>query len=265
MKRLCLVLAGVLCGLALGGSAMAQNETPAAQNEPRRVRAAATVTTLKVSAGTLAQPITFDVSVRAPAAAGSPTGSVSIADMNGVFQTLALMPTNSTNRKFAYSVASFTLTPQPGGSAYFFGGHFVGAEFIPGSSNYLKSTTVKVVTVKRPAEYQTLADGVKTATIAPGSGPAIQSGQSASVLYTGYLATDGFIFDDSANHGGEPFTFTLGAHQVIPGFDEGTNGMRVGETRIIVIPPAEGYGNTAQQTIPAHSTLIFVVTLEAIS
>ena len=75
----------------------------------------------------------------------------------------------------------------------------------------------------------------------------------------------GKIFDDSINDGGAPISVALGAGQVIPGFDEGIVGMQVGETRIIQIPPAEGYGHTANGPIPANSTLVFVVTLESIS
>ena len=139
----------------------------------------------------------------------------------------------------------------------------VSAEFIP-SRRFLEEHRRKAFTVTKPA-YTTLAGGVKIATIAPGSGPAIQSGQTANVLYTGYLAKNGQIFDDSINDGGAPLSFTLGSGQVIPGFDAGTVGMQVGETRIIQIPPAEGYGAMANGPIPANSTLIFVVTLESIS
>ena len=96
--------------------------------------------------------------------------------------------------------------------------------FIP-SGTFSKSRGSKTFTVSKPA-YTALAGGVKIATIAPGSGPAIQSGQTASVLYTGYLAKNGHIFDDSINDGGTPFSFTLGAGQVIPGFDEGTPACR---------------------------------------
>ena len=128
----------------------------------------------------------------------------------------------------------------------------------------MKSSAKKIFQVSEPA-YTTLSGGVKVATIAQGSGPAIQSGQTAGVLYTGYLAKTGDIFDDSINHGGTPLGFTLGSGQVIPGFDAGTVGMQVGETRIIVIPPSEGYGATANGPIPANSTLIFVLTLESIS
>ena len=113
--------------------------------------------------------------------------------------------------------------------------------------------------------FTTLSDGVKVATIAQGSGPAIQSGQTANVLYTGYLAKNGQLFDDSSDHGGAPISYTLGGGDVIPGFDAGTTGMKVGETRIVLIPPADGYGSTANGSIPANSTLIFVLKLESIS
>ena len=113
--------------------------------------------------------------------------------------------------------------------------------------------------------YHAIGSGVKVATIEPGTGPAIGAGQTANVLYSGYLASTGKLFDDSANDGGSPLAFTVGAGQVVPGFDAGTLGMQVGETRIISIPPAQGYGNTANGPIPAHSTLIFVVTLKSIT
>jgi FKBP-type peptidyl-prolyl cis-trans isomerase len=240
----------VLCGLALGGVAMAQNEVPAAESLLKTTRPATTVTTLKVSAGTLAQPVQFNVTVRAPAAAGSPTGTVSILDMNGLIQTVGLVPTNSTKPGYAYSVATYTMTPEPGGKAYYFGGHPVGAQFNPSGSNYVTSRAINTVLVKQP-KYVTLFDGVKFATVVPGSGPGILPGQSATVFYTGYFALTGVIFDDSVDDGGSPFSFTVSAGEVIPGFSEGTLGMQVGETRIVLIPP--------------NTTLLFVITLEGIS
>jgi FKBP-type peptidyl-prolyl cis-trans isomerase len=180
-----------------------------------------------------------------------------------VVETLTLSPATSAIPRFAYSQATYTLTPQPGGTAYFyFGQHLIRAAFIP-SGNYLKSSCSKIFTIRQP-EYTTLSGGVKIATIVDGSGAQIQTGQTATVLYTGYLAQNGDIFDDSENDG-TPLNFTLGAGQVIPGFDEGTDGMQVGETRIIRIPPAEGYGDKKNGPIPANSILIFVVTLESIS
>ena len=223
----------------------------------------ATKTTLTISAGTLNQPITFSVTVRSTAAAGAPEGTVNIIDHGKTIETLTLSPT-STNAKFAFSGSTSTLTPQPGGGAYFFGKHTVSAAFIP-SGSFSKSSGSKTFTVSKPA-YTALAGGVKIATVVRGSGPEIQSGQTASVLYTGYLASNGRIFDDSINDGGSPFSFAAtGAGDVIPDFDDGTVGMQVGETRIILIPPAEGYGHTANGPIPGNSTLIFVLTLESIS
>lgn len=224
--------------------------------------AAATRTTLAIQTGTLAQPITFTATVRAAAAAGAPTGTVQILDHGQLVETLTLSP-SATTGKLATSEATDTLTPAPGGGAYFFGKHQLTAVFVP-TGAFSKSTANKTFTVRQPA-YTTLAGGVKVATIAQGSGAGIQSGQTAGMLYTGYLAKNGAIFDDSLAHGGTPFSFTVGAGQVIPGFDEGTIGMKVGETRIVSIPAAEAYGSSAVGSIPANSNLVFVLTLESIS
>ncbi|MDR3635281.1 MAG: FKBP-type peptidyl-prolyl cis-trans isomerase [Isosphaeraceae bacterium] len=250
-----IVLSGVASASALHQRAVEVSAKPGQK--------AGTETTLAVSAGTLGQPVTFTVTVRAAAAAGSPAGTVNIVDHGQVVQTLVLSPTTSTNGKYAFSSATATLTQQPGASAYFFGKHSVTAEFIP-TGTFSKSSGNKTFTVSQP-NYTALANGVKIATIVPGSGPQIQSGQTASVLYTGYLAKNGQIFDDSINHGGAPFSFTLGTGAVIPGFDAGTVGMQAGETRIVMIPAAEGYGAHANGPIPANSTLIFVLTLKSIS
>ncbi len=186
-----------------------------------------------------------------------------IIDHGNVIQTLTVSPTTSPSARYAFSAATYTLAAQPGGSAYYFGRHPVTAEFIPGGS-FSKSIGRATFTVHEPA-YTTLAGGAEIATIANGSGPEIQPGQTANVLYSGYLARNGHLFDDSLDHGGTPLSFTVGAGEVVLGFDEGTVGMQVGETRIIKIPPAEGYGAMANGPIPANSTLIFVLTLESIS
>lgn len=84
--------------------------------------------------------------------------------------------------------------------------------------------------------------------------------------YTGRL-TDGTVFDSNVepkfNHV-TPFEFTLGAGQVIQGWDEGLVGMKVGEKKTLTIPPEKAYGNRAIGSIPANSTLIFEVELIAI-
>jgi FKBP-type peptidyl-prolyl cis-trans isomerase len=83
------------------------------------------------------------------------------------------------------------------------------------------------------------------------------------VQYTGWL-TDGTKFDSSLDHG-QAFEFPLGRGSVIPGWDEGVAGMKVGGTRVLVIPPALAYGDTGSgSVIPPKATLVFEVQLVAI-
>jgi FKBP-type peptidyl-prolyl cis-trans isomerase FkpA len=90
------------------------------------------------------------------------------------------------------------------------------------------------------------------------------------VDYIGWLysasATDnkGTQFDSSLNPGRTPLVFTVGSSQVIPGFSQGVQGMRVGGTRRVVIPPDLGYGSRANGSIPANSTLIFEIALRSV-
>ena len=94
-----------------------------------------------------------------------------------------------------------------------------------------------------------------------GTGATAEPGDSVTVNYVGSL-TNGTVFDASANHGSAGFTFTLGAGQVIKGWDEGIVGMKVGGKRKLVIPPALAYGSQAVgSVIPANSTLVFEVEL----
>ena len=86
---------------------------------------------------------------------------------------------------------------------------------------------------------------------------AVKAGDTVDVLYTGKLQ-DGTIFDASANHGNQPFEFTVGAGQVIKGWDQGLLGMKVGEKRTLTIPGDLAYGaNGIPGTIPPNATLIF--------
>ncbi|HKH64747.1 MAG TPA: FKBP-type peptidyl-prolyl cis-trans isomerase [Solirubrobacterales bacterium] len=97
-----------------------------------------------------------------------------------------------------------------------------------------------------------------------GSGAEAKAGDAVTVQYVGVNYKTGKEFDASWSRG-EPFTFTLGAGEVIQGWDQGIEGMKVGGRRELVIPPELGYGPAgAPPAIPPNETLIFVVDLEAV-
>jgi FKBP-type peptidyl-prolyl cis-trans isomerase len=109
-----------------------------------------------------------------------------------------------------------------------------------------------------------MPDGLKYTDTKIGDGAAATPGKKVSVHYTGWLYNNGAKgakFDSSLDRG-QPFQFTLGAHQVIPGWDEGVAGMKVGGKRTLIIPPELGYGaRGAGGVIPPNATLIFDVEL----
>ena len=107
---------------------------------------------------------------------------------------------------------------------------------------------------------QNLIEDFNMQVIKEGSGEqAAKSGDILAVHYVGTLE-NGEKFDSSRDRG-KPFEFTLGAKQVIPGWDLGLMGTKVGEIRKLVIPPQLGYGDQAVGNIPANSTLNFEVEL----
>jgi FKBP-type peptidyl-prolyl cis-trans isomerase FkpA len=101
-----------------------------------------------------------------------------------------------------------------------------------------------------------------------GTGTDATAGRSATVHYTGWLysttaaGNKGMQFDSS--RGGQPFTFTLGAGQVIRGWDQGVLGMRVGGTRTLLIPSNLAYGSAGRGNIPPNSALVFDVELMSV-
>jgi FKBP-type peptidyl-prolyl cis-trans isomerase len=109
-----------------------------------------------------------------------------------------------------------------------------------------------------------MPNGLKYTDSKTGDGATATSGNKVSVHYTGWLYNNGAKgakFDSSVDRG-QPFQFTLGAHQVIAGWDEGVAGMKVGGKRTLIIPPELGYGaRGAGGMTPPNATLMFDVEL----
>ena len=107
--------------------------------------------------------------------------------------------------------------------------------------------------------FTRLPSGLHYRDVVVGQGAEARTGQQLVVEYTGWFATNGQRFD-----GGTYGPFTLGARQVIPGWDEGLVGMRVGGRRQLLIPPALAYGPSDYDRIPGNSVLVFTVGLTVI-
>jgi FKBP-type peptidyl-prolyl cis-trans isomerase FkpA len=122
----------------------------------------------------------------------------------------------------------------------------------------------------------TYPDGLKVIDVKAGTGDTAKLGMLATLDYTGWL-TNGTQFDSSRQPGRSPLKVLLSQDQalcsvqsadyicVIPGWTEGVQGMKVGGKRKLIIPPALAYGTKAQGSIPANSTLVFLVELNSVA
>jgi FKBP-type peptidyl-prolyl cis-trans isomerase FkpA len=129
-----------------------------------------------------------------------------------------------------------------------------------------KETESELVSVINPAKNQatpvpTASADITIKEIIFGTGAEAQAGKTVVVHYIGRLV-DGTKFDSSYDKG-QPYPFLLGEGKVIPGFDLGIRGMRVGGKRIVTIPPNLAYGNSSPvpELIPNGSILIFEIEL----
>lgn len=139
-----------------------------------------------------------------------------------------------------------------------------GGRIPPNATLIMEVELVEVMPLLLPTEISeddfTVTDsGLKYYDIVEGDGAEATSGSTVTVDYTGWL-TDNVKFDSSLDRG-VPFPFTLGTGSVIPGWDEGVAGMKVGGIRQLIIPAELGYGEFGSGTIPPGATLVFEVEL----
>ncbi|NRR32184.1 FKBP-type peptidyl-prolyl cis-trans isomerase [Oxalobacteraceae bacterium] len=161
-----------------------------------------------------------------------------------------------------------------------------GATEVPALADYIDAAGVKYTYSKIPAnsalvielELVSVTKAIEPVPVPPptalvsldlttGTGTEAVAGKALTVNYTLWLY-NGTVSDfkgsrvqSTLDAGGQPFPFTLGAGGVIPGWDQGVVGMKVGGKRRLTVPPGLGYGNQVKPGIPAGSTLIFEIEL----
>lgn len=169
------------------------------------------------------------------------TFAVAVAGLSGCTKKEEIVNTTTNTTTTAAPDAATSPSPEPSASA------------MPGttSATDVKTTEVKTTEVK--------TSEMKIEDVKVGTGKEAVSGKRVTVHYTGTL-TDGKKFDSSV--GKQPFSFTLGAGEVIKGWDQGVAGMKIGGKRKLTIPAALGYGERgAGEAIPPNATLLFDVEL----
>ncbi|MEK7594438.1 MAG: FKBP-type peptidyl-prolyl cis-trans isomerase [Patescibacteria group bacterium] len=135
----------------------------------------------------------------------------------------------------------------------------------PSQSSSSSSSSSSGIDPSKFAEYDKYKEGNQAlfGEVQAGTGATLGNGQTATVVYKGWL-TNGQMFDQSKTGSDgklQPFQFKVGSGQVIAGWDQGLTGMKVGGARLVIVPPAVGYGASGQGPIPGNSVLVFLVQL----
>lgn len=211
---------------------------------------------------------------------GHKTPSANQASSNSQTQQVSIaVPVDTTNKAANSSISlnqNFD-TPQSGGLAVTSNSgsasatQAAGTQQTPQTLGQSTSNQESSASQSNPFDPTTFAQydkykndkGGLFADVTVGTGTALTAGKKAAVYYRGWL-TNGTKFDESRpGSDGKltPFIFTLGDHQVITGWEQALAGMKVGGVRLVIVPPAVGYGATAQNGIPANSVLVFQVQL----
>ncbi len=134
------------------------------------------------------------------------------------------------------------------------------AQTIDAINDSTNDTTINSMDTAPQNSFSSSVSGFEIQDVVVGTGAEAVAGKTLTVHYSGAF-TDGKVFDSSIARG-VPFEFVLGAGMVIPGWDKGFDGMKVGGKRRLVVPPAFGYGASgAGDVIPPNATLVFEVEL----
>src|SRR3954468_16122964 len=139
-----------------------------------------------------------------------------------------------------------------------------GAQAVPGATlpPPWSEVNVKPVSPKRKGNPPA---ALQVRDVVQGNGKVAESGDTLTMQYVGVSWSTGQEFDSSWSRGKEPFKFKLGAGMVIPGWDQGLVGMRVGGRRELIIPPGQAYGPQGQPpAIGPNETLVFVIDLKKV-
>ena len=160
------------------------------------------------------------------------------------------------------AVAAFAVAGCGGGSQHPPGGGGEGVQGLqlpPETSDINKRPVIPKPHGAPPASLQ-------VRDVLQGNGATAESGDKLTVKYVGVSWSTGKEFDANWSRGDKLFSFKLGARKVIPGWDQGLVGMRVGGRRELVIPPSQAYGPQGQPpAIGPNETLVFVIDLKKVS
>ena len=210
----------------------------------------------------LAQTVSMSVQVTAKKKFGPVAGSIEFLNHGTPIQaatgtTLQLTLDAKGRTSYAFGV---------GDVALYAGKNAIRAAFVSSNSlpNALSPMAAINVTIPR---LDTASDGLQTATIIHGHGKGAVAGQMAAIDYTGFLTSDNSIFDYGPSDLATGLTFPIESspEQVISGVDQGVLGMKMGETRVVAIPAALGFGANGSGVIPPNANLLFMMKLIALT
>ncbi|MGD0542751.1 MAG: Ig-like domain repeat protein, partial [Tepidisphaeraceae bacterium] len=218
-----------------------------------------TTVSLSTSAVTMGQTVTFTATVTPAGGGAIPTGTVTFTSGSTTIGTATLDSTGkATFNEYNLFTGTYPVTAT-------YSGDSINATSTASASSSLVITMPTLSTITDSGTGTTMQYAIATA----GTGATAQNGQPnlVEVDYTGYLTTGGPPFDSSLNPGRTPFEFGLGDSPsgVITGWQDGVNGMNVGETRVLVIPGPLAYGANPPSGIPVNATLDFIVRLLAVN